>query len=48
MPPIFAALAGVCVVRQIDGVLFYRLIDALMNAVGLRLVWSGLAGLGWV
>lgn len=45
---VVAALAGVWAVRQIDGALFYRLIYALMTAVGLRLVWSGLAGLGWM
>ena len=38
-----ATWAGVWLVRRIDSERFYRLIYAVMIAVGLRLVWQGLA-----
>ena len=38
-----ATWAGVWLVRRIDSARFYTLIYALMVALGLRLVWQGLA-----
>ena len=40
---IAATWAGVWLIRRIDGAKFYTLIYALMVALGLRLVWQGLA-----
>jgi uncharacterized protein len=40
---VIATLAGVWLVRRIDGQRFYTLIYLLMVALGLRLVWQGLA-----
>jgi uncharacterized membrane protein YfcA len=37
-----ATLAGVWLVRRIDGQRFYTLIYLLMTALGLRLIWQGL------
>jgi uncharacterized membrane protein YfcA len=38
-----ATLAGVWLVRRLDSQRFYTLIYLLMIAVGIRLIWQGLA-----
>jgi uncharacterized membrane protein YfcA len=44
MPPaIIATLAGVWLVRRLDAARYYAIIYLLMIALGLRLVWQGLA-----
>jgi uncharacterized membrane protein YfcA len=40
-----ATLAGIRLVRRVHGAAFYRVIYALLAAVGLKLVWDGVSGL---
>lgn len=42
-PAVLTTLVGVWVVRRIEPARFYVIINALMCALGLRLIWQGLA-----
>jgi uncharacterized protein len=42
---ILSTFAGVCLVKRINGPLFYRIINGLMILLGARLLWEGLGAL---
>jgi uncharacterized protein len=41
---ILSTLAGVRLVKRLNGPLFYRIINVLMILLGIRLLWAGFFG----
>lgn len=45
---IVATLAGVWLVRRVQSDAFYKIVYGLTLVIGLKLIWSGASGLGWI
>lgn len=45
---IVATLAGVWLVRRVQTDAFYKIVYGLTLVIGLKLIWNGASGLGWI
>jgi uncharacterized membrane protein YfcA len=45
---IVATFAGVWLVRRVQSAAFYKIVYGLTLVVGLKLIWNGASGLGWI
>jgi len=45
---IAATFGGIWLVRRVQAAIFYKIVYGLTFVLGLKLIWDGARGLGWI